>query len=76
VAAIESQTTKEALYREISALYRKRFDDAPPIYLITLGGVVNGGRMSEDAAWELCRDAAESGKPLEFYAIAEGTDLA
>ena len=60
----------------IKALYRERFDDAPPIYFIVKGGVVGAGRMSEDAAWELCRKAAESGDKLIFHRAEPGTDLA
>ena len=70
--------TRADIYAErdlIESAYRSRFNDAPPIYFITKGGVV-AGRRSEDEAWELCRKAAESGTKLVFYKAPSGVDLA
>ncbi len=65
-------TSREA----IEELYRQRFNDAPPILIIMWGGVVGAGRMSEEAAWELCARSAESGKALQFYEAEPDVDLA
>jgi hypothetical protein len=58
----------------IRDLYRGKFDDAPPILMMTMGALEQG-RVSEEQAWLLCEQAAVSGKHLRFIPIPANIDL-